>query len=382
PSQRGCGSDTPSQTAWALTGLMAAGRANTDAVRAGLHYLLITQQADGAWPEPPYTGTGFPRVFYLRYDLYRVYFPLLALARCQALTSRSGDAIQNRDPQLSLVISSTAQDNQPLRQKALEVLEETSRTFYIPISRLPSGLLEAVGSAYLCLRSIDEIEDHPELDAQTKVLLLRDISRVLQSAVEGLNSQDFLVKSVDYRERLPEVTVRLSDWAQLAPPGIAARIWDATATMADRMADWAACGFLVHNQADLERYTFGVAGAVGLLLSELWAWYDGTQTDRTLAIGFGRGLQAVNILRNRAEDLLRGVDFYPDGWDEAAMTAYARRNLGYADAYTAALPAGPARDFCKIPLVLAHATLEALEQGRSKLDRREVMVLVAGAAKA
>ena len=48
-----------------------------------------------------------------------------------------------------------------LRHNALEVLKETSRTFYIPISMLPSGLLEAVASAYLCMRAIDEVEDSP-----------------------------------------------------------------------------------------------------------------------------------------------------------------------------------------------------------------------------
>ena len=79
--------------------------------------------------------------------------------------------------------------------------------------------------------------------------------------------------------------------------------------MADRMAYWADNNWKIETESDLDRYTFGVAGAVGLLLSDLWAWYDGTKTNRTQAIGFGRGLQAVNILRNHAEDLTRGVDF-------------------------------------------------------------------------
>jgi hypothetical protein len=51
---------------------------------------------------------------------------------------------------------------------ALEVLKATSRTFYVPISRLPSGLQEAVSSAYLCMRAIDEIEDHPNLHRADK----------------------------------------------------------------------------------------------------------------------------------------------------------------------------------------------------------------------
>ncbi len=81
PSQRGSGSSTASQTAWAVTGLIGAGRVNAPETRRGIEYLLQTQEPDGSWDEAETTGTGFPRVFYLRYDLYRNYFPLLALAR-------------------------------------------------------------------------------------------------------------------------------------------------------------------------------------------------------------------------------------------------------------------------------------------------------------
>lgn len=83
PSQRGRGPSTASQTAWALSGLIAAGQGASPAVRAGIEYLLRTQAADGSWPEEAYTGTGFPRAFYLRYELYPIYFPLLALAQYQ-----------------------------------------------------------------------------------------------------------------------------------------------------------------------------------------------------------------------------------------------------------------------------------------------------------
>jgi squalene-hopene/tetraprenyl-beta-curcumene cyclase len=81
PSLRGQGSPTPSQTAWALMGLMAAGEVHSDAVRRGIQFLLDTQRDDGTWQEDWFTGTGFPRVFYLNYHLYRVYFPLMALGR-------------------------------------------------------------------------------------------------------------------------------------------------------------------------------------------------------------------------------------------------------------------------------------------------------------
>jgi farnesyl-diphosphate farnesyltransferase len=259
---------------------------------------------------------------------------------------------------------------------ALEILKATSRTFYIPISRLPSGLLEAVTSAYLCMRAIDEIEDHPDLDGITKARMLQMLSQTLQAAVSTDSVRRLPLKWGSQCNLLPEVSLRVLEWAALAPDTIAPRIWDATAAMADRMAFWAVRGWEVSTEAELDCYTFSVAGAVGLLLSDLWAWYDDTQTNREQAIGFGRGLQAVNILRNRKEDLARGVDFFPDGWTEEQVHQYTRRNLVLADAYTRSLPAGPVLDFCELPLKLAYATLDALAHGQEKLSRSAVMAVV------
>ncbi|MFO0803638.1 MAG: squalene--hopene cyclase [Gemmataceae bacterium] len=81
PTAAGVGPSTASQTAWALLGLIAAGEAESESVRSGVGYLLGTQDADGGWSEEPFTGTGFPRVFYLKYHMYPVYFPLMALGR-------------------------------------------------------------------------------------------------------------------------------------------------------------------------------------------------------------------------------------------------------------------------------------------------------------
>jgi squalene-hopene/tetraprenyl-beta-curcumene cyclase len=75
----------PSQTAWALLGLMAAGEASHPAVARGIAWLARQQGEDGEWQEAPYTAVGFPRVFYLRYHGYRLFFPLMALARYRTL---------------------------------------------------------------------------------------------------------------------------------------------------------------------------------------------------------------------------------------------------------------------------------------------------------
>jgi len=70
---------TPSQTAWALLGLIAAGEIYSRAVELGVRWLLEHQLPDGTWEESTTTGTGFPRVFYIHYHLYKDYFPILAL---------------------------------------------------------------------------------------------------------------------------------------------------------------------------------------------------------------------------------------------------------------------------------------------------------------
>jgi squalene-hopene/tetraprenyl-beta-curcumene cyclase len=80
PSTKGQGISTASQTAWALLTLFAAGDYDSTAVKRGVAHLLDGQREDGSWRDAAWTGTGFPRVFYLRYHLYAVYFPLLALA--------------------------------------------------------------------------------------------------------------------------------------------------------------------------------------------------------------------------------------------------------------------------------------------------------------
>jgi squalene-hopene/tetraprenyl-beta-curcumene cyclase len=79
PNTKGIGPSTPSQTAWAVMGLLAANDTRSESVAKGIAYLLKTQKKDGSWDEAWYTGTGFPRVFYLIYHLYRQYFPLIAL---------------------------------------------------------------------------------------------------------------------------------------------------------------------------------------------------------------------------------------------------------------------------------------------------------------
>ena len=257
---------------------------------------------------------------------------------------------------------------------AMDVLQQTSRTFYISIVRLPQPLRDAVMSSYLALRAIDEIEDHPQLDKSTKIRILEAVSDEFQRRATHPANQ-FSIVLGRYENDLAEVTNRLDEWIDLAPEAIVSRICDVTATMAKCMAYWVRKDWQIRTKRDLDRYTFSVAGSVGLLLSDLLVWYDGTQSSRRDAIGFGRGLQAVNILRNRPEDLARGIDFFPDGWVEDDLAFYARRNLRRANSYVDSLPSGPVKECYSTPLTLAYATLDALERGERKLTRNAVLSL-------
>ncbi len=261
----------------------------------------------------------------------------------------------------------------------LRVLKETSRTFFIPISRLPRRLQETIGAAYLCMRAIDEIEDHESLDREAKSAILHKLSWALQAHLGQTADLDGTFREMvfsPYQHILPEVTLRIGEWLAHAPAGIAPRIWDATIAMADRMAYWVETNWAILTEADLNSYTFSVAGAVGLLICDIWAWFDGTQVDRLAAIHFGRGLQSVNILRNRDEDLQRGVRFYPSGWENPQMFAYARRNLEEAKESLKSIGHKTFRQMVEIPLALAEATLTALENGQTKLTRAQVLQIV------
>jgi len=84
---------TPSQTAWAVLGLMAAGEIDHPAVARGIDYLSRTQGADGLWNEPRFTAVGFPRIFYLRYHGYAKFFPVWAMARYRNLKTSNAPAV-------------------------------------------------------------------------------------------------------------------------------------------------------------------------------------------------------------------------------------------------------------------------------------------------
>ena len=260
--------------------------------------------------------------------------------------------------------------NEQFPKEAMRVLKETSRTFYIPITFLKSDLKHSVASAYLVMRAIDEIEDHELIPNDTKYELLMQVSELFK---RPFTEEAYLRIIEPVKEQLPEVSLRLYDWVQACPEGSRPMMMEISSEMAFGMAKWAKKNWQVQTKEDLDDYTYYVAGVVGVYLSKLWHWSYGQETDLDLAIGFGRGLQAVNILRNQKEDSEeRGVSFVPDGWSRDDLFAYAEENLKKADAYIATLSEKSTVMFCRLPLEFAHKSLKAMKKGQEKMSRAEV----------
>lgn len=254
----------------------------------------------------------------------------------------------------------------------MRVLKETSRTFYIPIKLLKKDLKEAVSTAYLVYRAIDEIEDHEDIPNDVISTILMQLSELFK---HPFTEEEYFAIIAPIKDQLPEVSVRLVDWIEACPETAQPIVRETGSEMAYGMSKWADKNWDVRTKEDLDDYTYYVAGIVGVLLSKLWNWsygYDGDK-DFELSIGFGRGLQAVNILRNEEEDLdERGVSFVPDGWTRTDLFAYAEENLAKADLYMETLTDKSTIVFCKLPLAFAHKSLDAMKEGREKMNREEV----------
>jgi squalene-hopene/tetraprenyl-beta-curcumene cyclase len=93
---KGQGASTPSQTAWALMGMLGFNDPARPSVQRAVQYLTTTQSDDGSWREDYITGTGFPCVFYLKYDLYRTNWPMIALSEFRQLLRARSAKVQPR----------------------------------------------------------------------------------------------------------------------------------------------------------------------------------------------------------------------------------------------------------------------------------------------
>ncbi|MER1985348.1 MAG: squalene/phytoene synthase family protein [Solibacillus sp.] len=268
-------------------------------------------------------------------------------------------------------------NDKALVNDAMRVLKATSRTFYIPIMFLQKDLKLSVGAAYLVMRALDEIEDNedPSITLDMKYDLLLATQKLLEQ--DEFDNDAYQAILAPVKDQMPEVTIRMAEWIEVCPEGSRHIIKRYAAEMAGGMGKWAKANWVIKTREDLDDYTYYVAGLVGVMLSDLWEWKHGMVTDRELATDYGRGLQAVNILRNQEEDMdERGVSFVPDGWTRDDLFAYADEKLANGDAYIASLDKRTITMFAKLPLALAHKTLAALKDGREKMTRAEVEATV------
>jgi len=255
----------------------------------------------------------------------------------------------------------------------LEVgLRLNSRTFYLPVMKLRGNLQTAVASAYLCFRAIDEIEDHQELMPDVKHDLLMKLAVILTGSKL---SRDEAVNELfqQYTSVLSQVTLDFNFWLNSIPPSVEPRVLAEVSAISARMGHWAKRRWRINDESELDQYAFAVAGSVGLLLNDLFSWYTNTNVDYRLAVNFGQGLQAVNILLNQFTDIKHGRELFPDGWGKDKMHSYALAKLEDGNRYIDSISNKMIREAFGIPLKLAFASLKVfMDQGR-KLTRDEVL---------
>lgn len=275
------------------------------------------------------------------------------------------------------------------------LLERTSRTFALTIPLLDEPLATDVGLAYLLFRIADTLEDAPSWGREKRMA-------ALDSFGEWLVGEDHEKRWLEMVATTPPTEdsgcAALLARAEGVRMSVAQRGHDLSMAMtmdvvrtSSKMAEFVARqtdegGLVLADLPDLLEYCYAVAGIVGELLTEMFLLRDpALEGERDalmeLAPAFGEGLQLVNILKDAEGDAREGRTYIPPGVDRAAVMAIARTDLARANDYVGVLKLAGAsshvRAFCELPVRLAEATLDRLEQGAAKLTREEVMKIFA-----
>lgn len=294
-----------------------------------------------------------------------------------------------------------------------DLLRITSRTFALGIERLPGILCEAATTAYLLLRVSDYLEDNEEMGTDKKIKLLNLWVNILreEKQVETLTSK---LKNADtsnpdaiVAQHAKEIMLHLHSLPYQVQEIIVHHVINST----QGMARWAKQGQNLIDENDLDDYMFEVAGRVGYLITQLFAWYSFTIRRRQkeimpLAREFGLALQTVNVIRGLREDFDRGWVYIPKKYlaemglsadqffdpqhrKEALkvlnrMTEKAERHLKHALIYVKALPwwQHGIRLGCIFPLMFAIRTLAVSRNNaevfcsEAKITRDEVKQIV------
>jgi farnesyl-diphosphate farnesyltransferase len=200
----------------------------------------------------------------------------------------------------------------------IQMLRMVSRTFTLSIEQLPNDIRDAVALSYLLFRVSDCLEDHATMPAAEKAQLLELWSKILegQEAAAELTHQLAHLDSNDPEVYVAQQADDLVDYLNTFPPEIQTIIIDRVNETTLGMARWQRQGPIVKSEAELDDYMYHVAGLVGYLLTDLFAWHSPrieARKDRLLPLGreFGLALQTVNVIRGLRKDYDRGWIFVP-----------------------------------------------------------------------
>ncbi len=294
-----------------------------------------------------------------------------------------------------------------------DLLRITSRTFAIGIERLPGVLCEATTVAYLLLRVSDYLEDNEEMQADEKIALLNQWVNVLREEcavdeiVARVANADVSNPDAIVTQHAKEILLHLNSLPYEVREIIVRHVINST----QGMARWTKIGPNVNDEAELDDYMFEVAGRVGYLMTQLFAWYSlfirRKETEiMPLAREFGLGLQTVNVIRGMRGDFDRGWVYIPKKFISAMglsseqlfdpehrqealkvldmMTDKAERHLLEALKYVKSLPRWQhgIRLGCIYPLMFAIRTLAVSRrnaqvfESEAKITRDEVKKIV------
>jgi len=295
------------------------------------------------------------------------------------------------------------------------MLRAVSRTFALGIENLPRTLREAITLAYLMFRVSDFLEDNATMPADRKVQLLRRWARVLDGEVDPAD----LVARLASDELNPDdpeaIVARQADTILLhlrrLPEEVQQIVRDEVRETSIGMARWQERGPLVVNEDDLDDYMFEVAGRVGYMLTDIFAWYAAPIRQlrdelMPLAREFGLALQTVNVIRGLRGDYERGWIFVPqsycaqiglnppdlfkpENFDRAMQVVNkladkAERHLELGLSYIKKIPRRyhRVRMFCVWPLFFAARTLaisrgtRSVLESEAKISREEVRQII------
>lgn len=299
---------------------------------------------------------------------------------------------------------------------AQELLRHASRTFALSIERLPGTVSEAMCLAYLLLRVSDFLEDNGLMPPERKVELLQLWDRVLAGDEPVTALDEALAPYLAQAGSDPDAEVAAQAAEVLAqvrvlPLGIQTQLLVHVRDSTQGMARWVARGPNIAREDDMDDYMHEVAGRVGYLVTDIFAWYSRfvrarLSQLRPLAREFGLALQTVNIIRGLRKDYERGWIYVPDSFCAAVnlrrtdlfrpeyqrqalqvvdmMADKAERHLQKALAYVMALPPWlhTLRLACIWPMLFAVRTLALSRQnvdvlvGEVKMSRAEVKAIV------